>query len=216
MKTTKTVSKKTESVKEVAAEKAKAPAVKKATTPKAAPKAAKEVAPKVTAPKEVAAPKEAPVKAAAPKAVAPKAAAPKAPKASKKITQAPVSHGVGRRKSSVARVWLRKGAGAFVVNGKEVLSYFDTDVSRASALAPWTILPQLSKEYDIEVNVIGGGKHSQADAVKLGVARAVIEVRDDARDTLRAEGLLTVDSRIKERKKYGQKGARRKFQFVKR
>ncbi len=157
---------------------------------------------------------------AAPKAAAqPKAAAvKKAPAASaaRKKTNAPVSHGVGRRKSSVARVWLRTGKGAFVVNGKEVLSYFDTEVSRASALAPWTMLPHLSKEFDIEVNVVGGGMNSQADAVKLGVARAVIEVRDDARELLRSEGLLTVDSRIKERKKYGQKGARRKFQFVKR
>lgn len=136
--------------------------------------------------------------------------------AAKKSTTAPISQGVGRRKSSVARVWLRTGKGNFMVNGKEVLSYFDTEVSRANALAPWTYLPQLSKEYDIEVNVNGGGLHSQADAVKLGIARAVIEVRDDARDILRSEGLLTVDSRIKERKKYGQRGARRKFQFVKR
>jgi small subunit ribosomal protein S9 len=166
-----------------------------------------------------AASKTAAVKAPTVKAVEPKVAAVKkvsAPKAPKKSSNAPVSHGVGRRKSSVARVWLRTGKGAFTVNGKEVLSYFDTEVSRASALAPWTYLPHLSKEYDIEVNVNGGGMNSQADAVKLGVARAVIEVRDDARDVLRSEGLLTVDSRIKERKKYGQRGARRKFQFVKR
>ncbi|MBY0109641.1 MAG: 30S ribosomal protein S9 [Candidatus Babeliaceae bacterium] len=145
-----------------------------------------------------------------------KTAAEKRAPAARKKTNAPVSHAVGRRKSSVARVWLRTGKGAFTVNGKEVLSYFDTEVSRASALAPWTMLPHLSKEFDIEVNVNGGGMNSQADAVKLGVARAVIEVRNDARDVLRSEGLLTVDSRIKERKKYGQKGARRKFQFVKR
>lgn len=145
-----------------------------------------------------------------------KAAAPKKVSSTKKSVNAPISHGVGRRKSSVARVWLRKGKGDFVVNGKEVFSYFDTEVSRASAYAPWTLLPQLSKEYDIDVNVVGGGMNSQADAVKLGVSRALIEVRDDAREQLRSEGLLTVDSRIKERKKYGQPGARRKFQFVKR
>ncbi len=154
------------------------------------------------------------VKQAEPKVAAPKKAA--APKAIKKGASAPVSHGVGRRKSSVARVWLRNGNGAFLINGREVLSYFDTEISRARALAAWTFLPHLSKEYDIEVNVIGGGVHSQADAVKLGVARALIEVRDDVREVLRTEGLLTVDSRIKERKKYGQRGARRKFQFVKR
>lgn len=160
------------------------------------------------------APTAEPKAAAQPKAVAVK----RAPVASavRKKTNAPVSHGVGRRKSSVARVWLRSGKGTFTVNGKEVLSYFDTEVSRASALAPWAMLPHLSKEFDIEVNVNGGGMNSQADAVKLGVARAVIEVRDDAREVLRSQGLLTVDSRIKERKKYGQKGARRKFQFVKR
>ena len=151
--------------------------------------------------------KKAPAKAAAIKA---------ASVAAKKKTQAPAAHGVGRRKSSVARVWLRKGVGAFMVNGKEVFSYFDTEVSRARAVAPWTVLPHLSKDFDIEVNVLGGGMKSQADAVKLGVARALIEVRDDAREVLRSEGLLTVDSRVKERKKYGQPGARRKFQFVKR
>ncbi len=160
------------------------------------------------------------VASASPKAATqPKAAVVKktsAASVARKKTNAPVSHAVGRRKSSVARVWLRAGKGVFTVNGKEVLSYFDTEVSRASALAPWTMLPHLSKEFDIEVNVNGGGMNSQADAVKLGVARAVIEVRNDARDVLRSEGLLTVDSRIKERKKYGQKGARRKFQFVKR
>lgn len=149
-------------------------------------------------------------------AAAPKAAVVKAPVATKKKINAPLSHGVGRRKSSVARVWLRKGKGVCMVNGKEVLSYFDTQVSRASAMAPWSFLPHLHTEYDVEVCVTGGGMNSQADAVKLGVARALTEIRDDARDILRAQGLLTVDSRIKERKKYGQRGARRKFQFVKR
>ncbi len=164
----------------------------------------KAVAPKASTSEKAVAPKVAPVKKAP------------AVKAVKKSSNAPLSHAVGRRKSSVARVWLRAGKGNFTINGKEVLSYFDTEISRARALSPWSYLPHISKEYDIEVNVNGGGVHSQADAVKLGVARAVIEVRDDAREVLRSEGLLTVDSRIKERKKYGQKGARRKFQFVKR
>ncbi len=154
--------------------------------------------------------KSADVKVAAAKPVEKNVSAPK------KIAKAPLAHAVGRRKSSVARVWVRSGKGAFVVNSKEALTYFDTDLSRARALAPWTVLPHLNNEYDIEVNVSGGGIHSQADAVKLGIARALITVREDVRNALRSEGLLTVDSRIKERKKYGQRGARRKFQFVKR
>lgn len=186
------------------------------TKPKTAPKevASKAVAakaPKVTATKAKTSVKEVTAKApAAPKAVRSVSPAPK------KVTRKPLAHGVGRRKSSVARVWLRAGRGEFLVNGKPVLSYFDTEVNRGSALAPWTLVPHLVKEFDTQVNVVGGGMNSQADAVKLGIARALIELRDDAREILRTEGLLTVDSRVKERKKYGQPGARRKFQFVKR
>jgi len=130
-------------------------------------------------------------------------------------TQAPVAHGVGRRKSSVARVWLRRGKGALMVNGKEVNQYFDTDVTRADAASPFKICP-MSADFDVDVNVNGGGLTSQAGAVRLGIARALVSLDERVRVVLREHGMLTVDSRLKERKKYGQKAARRKFQFVKR
>ncbi len=127
-----------------------------------------------------------------------------------------VSNGVGRRKAAVARVWVMRGAGAVNVNGKNVEQYFDTDIARLAAVKPVSIMPEFFKRYDIQVNVQGGGLHAQADAVKLGIARAAVKIDEEARGLLRANGLLTVDSRVKERKKYGQKAARRKFQFVKR
>ncbi|MGE0010529.1 MAG: 30S ribosomal protein S9 [Candidatus Babeliales bacterium] len=138
----------------------------------------------------------------------------KAPKA-KKPTSVPLSHGVGRRKSSVARVWLRKGSGKVVVNGKTHSAYFDTDLSRLEALSPLLVIPNVS-HYDAYANVEGGGLHSQAGATKLGIARALVAFDEALRSPLRQHGFLTVDSRLKERKKYGQRGARRKFQFVKR
>jgi small subunit ribosomal protein S9 len=127
----------------------------------------------------------------------------------------PLAHGVGRRKSAIARVWLKRGKGALTVNDKDYMHYFDTEVTRIAAALPFHAYPQASK-YDIEVNVCGGGLCAQADAVKLGIARALVKINEDIRPILRQHGLLTVDSRLKERKKYGQKAARRKFQFVKR
>lgn len=143
------------------------------------------------------------------KTKAPKAATPKA----KSLT--PVAHGVGRRKSSVARVWLRVGKGSLTVNGKKHTDYFDTDVTRAEAATPFRVIP-LSMQFDIDANVHGGGLSSQAGAVKLGIARALVSADEASRLLLREHNLLTVDARRKERKKYGQRGARRKFQFVKR
>lgn len=128
---------------------------------------------------------------------------------------APKSHGVGRRKSSIARVWLRPGKGAILVNGKDFKEYFDTEITRLKASTPFRVM-QADLGYDVEVNVIGGGLCSQADAIKLGIARALVEADETLRPALRQHDLLTVDSRLKERKKYGQKAARRKFQFVKR
>ena len=128
---------------------------------------------------------------------------------------APVSHGVGRRKSSVARVWLRTGKGGLVVNGKDYKDYFDTDITRMDASTPFRVLP-MSTQFDVAVNVNGGGLSSQAGAVKLGIARALVALDEASRIVLREHNLLTVDARRKERKKYGQRGARRKFQFVKR
>ncbi len=137
---------------------------------------------------------------------------PRAPKAAPK--GAPVAHGVGRRKSSVARVNLRKGTGKIVVNDREYQSYFTTDVARLDAAKPFKTLKAVA--YDAYANVNGGGINGQAGAVRLGISRALLSLDESIRSLLRSEGLLTVDSRVKERKKYGQKAARRKFQFVKR
>lgn len=130
-------------------------------------------------------------------------------------SQPPVAHGVGRRKASIARVWLRRGSGKIQVNGKDYADYFDVEVARLDASSPVRSVPAAS-HYDVEVNVVGGGSIAQAGAVKLGIARALLETDEQLRASLREHKLLTVDSRVKERKKYGQKAARRKFQFVKR
>ncbi len=129
--------------------------------------------------------------------------------------QAPIAQGTGRRKTAVARVWLRKGKGNIVVNGKNFKDYFDTEVARLSAALPFKVVP-VGSNYNVEANVHGGGVEAQADAVKLGIARALLQTDETIRPVLRQHHLLTVDSRQKERKKYGQRGARRKFQFVKR
>ena len=143
-------------------------------------------------------------------------AAPKArPSASSKAKGAPLAQGVGRRKTAVARVWLRRGTGGLVINDREYMSYFDTETTRKAAALPFQVYEHTSK-YDVQVNVFGGGLAAQADAVKLGIARALVEINPEIRPLLRENGLLSVDSRVKERKKYGQKAARRKFQFVKR
>lgn len=136
-----------------------------------------------------------------------------APKREKKARV--VAHGVGRRKASVARVWLRIGRGLIIVNGRPYNRYFDTDVAKTAVMIPFRVVKNASM-YDVEANVYGGGLHGQADAVKLGISRALLATNEDLRIILRRYGLLTVDSRLKERKKYGQRGARRKFQFVKR
>lgn len=130
-------------------------------------------------------------------------------------SKAPVSHGVGRRKASVARVWLRKGKGKLKVNGKEYTAYFDTDVTQRLVSKPCHIVP-LFVNYDVDAYVIGGGRTGQAGAVQLGISRALVALDETLRPLLREHDLLTVDSRVKERKKYGRKAARRSFQFVKR
>jgi small subunit ribosomal protein S9 len=128
---------------------------------------------------------------------------------------AKLAHGVGRRKTAVARVWLNRGSGVLVINGKEHKDYFDTELNSKEAYAPIRLVPSATN-YDVEVNVLGGGMHAQAGATQLGIARALLSIDESVRPLLRQYGMLTVDSRRKERKKYGQKAARRKFQFVKR
>ncbi len=124
-------------------------------------------------------------------------------------------YGTGRRKSSVARVFLRPGSGNFVVNRKGYDEYFVTAQQRVSAKRPLVLVEMLAN-FDVLANVSGGGVSAQADAVKMGISRALLEFNAELRKTLKSEGLLSRDARIKERKKYGQKGARKRFQFSKR
>lgn len=135
--------------------------------------------------------------------------------AQSKTTNVPMAHGVGRRKTSVARIWLRRGNGKIRVNGVDYVTYFDTQFTADMAATPFRVCP-LGAGFDVEANVFGGGKVAQANAVKLGIARAFVEFDENAKPMLKKHGLMTVDARKKERKKYGQKGARAKFQFVKR
>jgi small subunit ribosomal protein S9 len=124
-------------------------------------------------------------------------------------------YGTGRRKSSVARVFLRPGSGKFTVNDKPFETYFVTEQQRASAKRSLATA-DLASNFDVLTTVRGGGVSAQADAVKMGIARALLEFNAELRKTLKADGLLSRDARIKERKKYGQKGARKRFQFSKR
>jgi small subunit ribosomal protein S9 len=123
--------------------------------------------------------------------------------------------GLGRRKTSVARVRLRSGTGNFLVNGRAVKEYFTTHRDHRAATAPLGLLED-GGTYDVQVNVQGGGPHSQAGAVSLGIARALKGANPTLFEGLRQGGFLTRDERMKERKKYGKRGARRGFQFSKR
>src|SRR5699024_334678 len=123
--------------------------------------------------------------------------------------------GTGRRKSSVARVILTPGTGNFVVNGKVANEYFPSEVLMMMINQPLELTSTKGK-FDVKVNVKGGGFSGQAGAVRHGVARALLEAGDDYRPVLKAAGLLTRDARVKERKKYGLKAARRAPQFSKR
>ncbi len=124
-------------------------------------------------------------------------------------------YGTGRRKSSVARVYLRPGDGQFTVNGRAFDQYFVTDAQRVEAKQP-LVASETASTFNVVANVSGGGVNGQAGALKLGVARALLEFNAELRKKLKGEGMLSRDSRAKERKKYGQKGARKRFQFSKR
>ena len=124
-------------------------------------------------------------------------------------------YGTGRRKSSVARVYLRPGDGQYTVNGRPFNEYFVTDAQRNEAKQP-LVLTETAGTFNVIANVGGGGVNGQAGAVKLGVARALLVFNNELRKKLKTEGFLSRDSRGKERKKYGQKGARKRFQFSKR
>ncbi len=124
-------------------------------------------------------------------------------------------YGTGRRKSAIARVFLRPGTGDFTVNGRPFEEYFLTPSQRIAAKSPLA-LTETAANFNVLANVCGGGVAGQADAVRLGIARALIEFNAELRKKLKAEGMITRDPRAKERKKYGQKGARKRFQFSKR
>ena len=124
-------------------------------------------------------------------------------------------HKIGRRKASIARIYLSKGSGNVKINNKDLNNYFSTDGLKSKINLPFIITETLGK-YDLSVNVSGGGNTGQADAIKLAVSRALCEVNEEYRQLLKKEGLLTRDSRVVERKKPGQKKARKKFQWVKR
>ena len=124
-------------------------------------------------------------------------------------------YGTGRRKTSTARVYLRPGTGEIQVNRKPFDQYFPNQALRMVIRQPLQ-LTETANKFDILVNVAGGGPAGQAGAVRHGITRALMEFNADLRPTLKGAGLVTRDPRIKERKKYGQKGARKRFQFSKR
>ena len=123
--------------------------------------------------------------------------------------------GTGRRKTAIARVRLASGSGKITVNGRALENYFLVDTQRMHMMLP-LVATDTTNKYDVRVNVVGGGPNGQAGAVRHGIARALIEADANLRPTLKAQGLLTRDPRMKERKKYGQPGARKRFQFSKR
>ena len=124
-------------------------------------------------------------------------------------------HTIGRRKASVARIYLNKGKGAITINKKDYKDFFPVEGLQKKVLQPFSVL-ELEGKFDVKVNVNGGGNTGQADAIKLAIARALCELDLENRPALKAEGLLPRDPRVVERKKPGQKKARKKFQWVKR
>ena len=130
-------------------------------------------------------------------------------------TQTPQFRGTGRRKTAVAQVRLVSGSGKILINNRPFESYFPTESLRTAATQPLTVTGTTEK-FDVQVNVRGGGPNGQAGAVRHGIARALLKVDASFRPALKAEGLLTRDPRMRERKKYGQPGARKRFQYSKR
>ncbi|MBP7974211.1 MAG: 30S ribosomal protein S9 [Kaistella sp.] len=124
-------------------------------------------------------------------------------------------HKIGRRKTSVARVYVRPGSGVITINKKDSKEYFGTDVLVYKVNQPF-LLTETVGQYDVTVNIFGGGITGQAEAIRLGVSRALCEINEEFRLLLKPHGLLTRDARMVERKKPGQKKARKRFQFSKR
>ncbi len=124
-------------------------------------------------------------------------------------------YGTGKRKSSIARVWLTPGTGAITVNKKSLDEYFGRETSKMIVKQPLELTENLDK-FDIMVTVAGGGDMGQAGAIKHGITKALLDCEESLRGTLKKAGFITRDSRVKERKKYGKAAARRSFQFSKR
>ena len=124
-------------------------------------------------------------------------------------------HKIGRRKEAVARIYLSKGKGKITVNGKDFKEYFPVDTMQYKLEQPFKV-SEVANKFDVKVNVDGGGTTGQAEAIRLAISRALCELDQENRPALKAEGLLTRDARVVERKKPGQKKARKKFQWVKR
>ena len=124
-------------------------------------------------------------------------------------------YGTGRRKTSTARVFLRPGSGVVTINRKPIEQAFPTEALRTQIRRPLAVT-ETAEKFDVLATIAGGGIAGQAGALRLGIARALVEYNVELRPQLKKEGFLTRDARIKERKKYGQKGARKRFQFSKR
>jgi len=124
-------------------------------------------------------------------------------------------HKIGRRKTAVARAYISDGKGKITINNRELNNYFTTGTLQYKVMQP-LMLTDNEKSFDITVNVFGGGVTGQAEAIRLAITRAMVEINEEHRLVLKPEGLLTRDPRMVERKKFGQKKARKKFQFSKR
>jgi len=124
-------------------------------------------------------------------------------------------YGTGKRKAAIARVWLKPGEGKVIINKRPSDQYFGRETSKMVIQQPFE-LTSTQNQFDLVANVSGGGMSGQADAIKHGIAKALLHYDDKFRDVLKKEGFLTRDSRIKERKKYGKRGARASYQYSKR
>jgi small subunit ribosomal protein S9 len=126
-----------------------------------------------------------------------------------------VYYATGKRKTSIARVWMKPGDGKVTVNDQELNQYFKLDTAKMIIFQPLELTGTLG-QFDIDITVLGGGMKGQAGAIRHGITRGLLAVKDEFRESLKKAGLITRDPRKKERKKYGQKGARKRFQYSKR
>ncbi len=124
-------------------------------------------------------------------------------------------YATGRRKSAIARAWLKPGTGQFIINNQTVEKYFKVESARVDLIKPFSITNTLGT-FDVKIRVLGGGISGQAGAVRLGITRALLIANPDLRQVLKKAGFVRRDPRAKERKKYGQRGARARYQFSKR